>query len=119
MRCVGPTLTEQEIQDCQDQYAFHPELEETAEFYNLLSNPIRLKILHLLRERGAVCVCDLRDIFGVTAAAVSQHLAKLKAYRMVQSNKQGQTVFYSLTEHSLLRLVPVQSLPENPGSGVV
>lgn len=114
MRCVGPTLTEQEIQDCQEQYAFHPELEETAEFYNLLSNPIRLKIIHLLREQGAVCVCDLKDIFGVTAAAVSQHLAKLRAYRVVQSNKQGQTVFYSLTEHPLLRLVPAQPILENP-----
>ena len=114
MRCVGPTLTEQEIQDCQEQYAFHPELEETAEFYNLLSNPIRLKIIHLLREQGAVCVCNLKDIFGVTAAAGSQHLAKLRAYRVVQSNKQGQTVFYSLTEHPMLRLVPAQPILENP-----
>ena len=64
MRCVGPTLSEKEMQNLQDQYSFHPELEERAEFYNLISNPIRLKIIHLLREKEAVCVCDFKDIFG-------------------------------------------------------
>jgi DNA-binding transcriptional ArsR family regulator len=108
MRCVGPTLSDKELRDLQDQYSFNPEIEERAEFYNLISNPIRLKIIHLLREKEAVCVCDLKDIFGVTAAAVSQHLAKLKAHRIAKSVKQGQTVFYSLTEHPLLSLIPLQ-----------
>jgi len=105
---VGPTLSDKELRDLQDQYSFNPEIEERAEFYNLISNPIRLKIIHLLREKEAVCVCDLKDIFGVTAAAVSQHLAKLKAHRIAKSVKQGQTVFYSLTEHPLLSLIPLQ-----------
>ena len=108
MRCVGPTMSDKELRDLQDQYSFNPEIEERAEFYNLISNPIRLKIIHLLREKEAVCVCDLKDIFGVTAAAVSQHLAKLKAHRIAKSVKQGQTVFYSLTEHPLLSLIPLQ-----------
>ncbi len=105
MRCIGPTLDEDSLEHYQDKYAFHPELEERAEFYNLLSNPIRLKIIHLLREQGRICVCDLKDIFGVTAPAISQHLAKLKAHKVVHSVKQGQTVFYSLTEHPFLSLV--------------
>ena len=108
MRCVGPTLSDKELRDLQDQYSFNPEIEERAEFYNLISNPIRLKIIHLLREKEAVCVCDLKDIFGVTAAAVSRHLAKLKAHRIAKSVKQGQTVFYSLTEHPFLSLIPLQ-----------
>ena len=106
MKCIGPTLNEAEIEKYQEKYAFHPNLEEQAEFYNLLSNPIRLKIIHLLHEHGQVCVCDLKDIFGVTAAAISQHVAKFKAYKMVQSDKQAQTVFYSLTDHPFLRLIP-------------
>ncbi|MBC8259076.1 MAG: helix-turn-helix transcriptional regulator, partial [SAR324 cluster bacterium] len=56
---------------------------------------------------------DLRDIFGVTAAAVSQHLAKLKAYRIAKAEKQGQTVFYSLTEHPFLSLIPEQATSQN------
>ena len=60
----------------------------------------------------AVCVCDLKDIFSVTAAAVSQHLAKLKAHRIAKSVKQGQTVFYSLTDHPFLSLIPLQKLSQ-------
>jgi len=112
MRCVGPTLSDKELRDLQDQYSFNPEIEERAEFYNLISNPIRLKIIHLLREKEAVCVCDLKDIFSVTAAAVSQHLAKLKAHRIAKSVKQGQTVFYSLTDHPFLSLIPLQKLSQ-------
>ena len=112
MRCLGPTLSEKELQDLQDEYTFNPEIEERAEFYNLISNPIRLKIIHLLREKEAICVCDLKDIFGVTAAAVSQHLAKLKAHRIAKSTKQGQTVFYSLTDHPFLSLIPLQERAE-------
>jgi|TARA_B110000881_G_scaffold204986_1_gene207019 DNA-binding transcriptional ArsR family regulator len=112
MRCLGPTLSAKELQNLEEQYSFNPEIEERAEFYNLISNPIRLKIIHLLREKEAVCVCDLKDIFSVTAAAVSQHLAKLKAHRIAKSVKQGQTVFYSLTDHPFLSLIPLQKLSQ-------
>ncbi len=113
MRCVGPTLSEKELQKFQDQYSFHPDMEEQAEFYNLISNPIRLKIINILREKEAFCVCDLKDIFGVTAAAISQHLAKLKAHRIAKSVKQGQTVFYSLTDHPFLSLIPEKGTLKN------
>ena len=113
MRCVGPTLSEKELQKFQDQYSFHPDMEEQAEFYNLISNPIRLKIINILREKEAVCVSDLKDIFGVTAAAISQHLAKLKAHRIAKSVKQEQTVFYSLTDHSFLSLIPEKGTLKN------
>ena len=103
MHCVGPTLEEEKISLLRDRYEFAPELEEEAEWYSAVSHPVRLKILRILTEEGSVCVCDLRDILGVTTSAVSQHLARLKAYRFVSSKRDGQTVFYSLTEHSFLR----------------
>ena len=93
------------IKTLKDCYAFHPDLEETMEHYRLFSNPIRLKIIHLLKEHDTVCVCDLKEIFRVTAAAVSQHLAKLNTHRVVKSNKEGQTVFYFLTDHPMLGLI--------------
>ena len=103
MHCVGPTLGEEKISLLRGQYEFAPELEEEAEWYSAVSHPVRLKILRILTEEGSVCVCDLRDILGVTTSGVSQHLARLKAYRLVSSKRDGQTVFYSLTEHPFLR----------------
>ncbi len=104
--CIGPTLAEVDLKKCQETYGFYPELEEMAEFYNLISHPIRLKAIHLLRVFEEVCVCDLREIFGVTASSLSQHLAKLKAHKMVKSRKDAQTVFYSLTDNPLLETIP-------------
>jgi len=51
----GPTLDEKKLQDYQSRYGLCPELEDIAEFYSLISNPIRLKIVHLLREEPEVC----------------------------------------------------------------
>jgi len=78
MRCVGPTLLEKELQKFQDQYSFHPDMEEQAEFYNLISNPIRLKIINIFHEKEAVSVSDLKDIFGVTAAGYISAFGKIK-----------------------------------------
>ena len=105
MICVGPTLGEEKIAAIRGFYNYTPVLDEQAELHSALSNPMRLKMLAILRESGAVCVCDLRDIMGVTTSAVSQHLAKLKAYRLVSSRRDGQTVFYSLTEHPFLQWI--------------
>lgn len=109
MLCVGPTLTKKQIKAYQEKYGFSPALEDLSEFYGLFSNHIRLKIIYLLKEEQRVCVCDFRDILGVTSAAISQHLAKLKAHKVVQSVKQAQTVFYSLADHPFLELVIPES----------
>lgn len=109
MRCVGPTLPDDELKRLQEVFSFQPDIEEEAEFYSMLANPVRLKIFYLLREKKSLCVCDLKDILGVTASAVSQHLAKMKAYRFVTTDKQAQTVFYSLTDHPFLKRITLSS----------
>ena len=112
MICVGSTLSQEKIAALKAFYDYTPDLDEQVELHSALANPLRMRILAILRESGAVCVCDLRDIMGVTTSAVSQHLAKLKAYRLVSSRRDGQTVFYSLTEHPFLSW-----LEWEPGAG--
>lgn len=72
----------------------------------LAGNNVRLKILFLLYEENRLCVCDLSDILGMTVSAISQHLRKLKDRKLIQSEKEAQTIFYSLTEEyeKMLRL---------------
>jgi len=71
-----------------------------AQVLSLAGNEVRLKILFLLEEEGELCPCDLSDILGMTVPAVSQHLRKLKDAKVVQTRKDGQTIYYSLkTEH--------------------
>lgn len=63
----------------------------------LVGNNVRLKILFLLYEEKQLCVCDLSDILGMTISAVSQHLRKLKDRKLIETERQAQTIFYSLT----------------------
>lgn len=64
----------------------------------MAGNQVRLKILFLLFEENKLCVCDLSDILGMNISAVSQHLRKLKDRNFIETERQAQTIFYSLTK---------------------
>ncbi|WP_127125424.1 ArsR/SmtB family transcription factor [Pseudoflavitalea rhizosphaerae] len=72
----------------------------------LAGNEVRLKILYLLEEENELCPCDLSDILGMTIPAVSQHLRKLKDGGIVHTRKEGQTIYYSLTQENLKIVKP-------------
>jgi DNA-binding transcriptional ArsR family regulator len=72
----------------------------------LAGNEVRLKIIYLLEEEKELCPCDLSDILGMSVPAVSQHLRKLKDGNIVETRKEGQTIYYSLTKENLKILKP-------------
>jgi len=79
----------------------------------LAGNKVRLKILFLLYEENRLCVCDLSDILGMTIPAISQHLKKMKDRKLILSNKEAQTVFYSLTREYENMLMPFFNILED------
>jgi ArsR family transcriptional regulator, lead/cadmium/zinc/bismuth-responsive transcriptional repressor len=82
-------------------------LSQLSQILSLAGNEVRLKILYLLEQETQLCVCDLSDILQMTIPAVSQHLRKLKDGGVLQSRRQGQTLFYSLREEQLHILKPL------------
>ncbi len=70
--------------------------ETRAKVLKALAHPARLKIVDELSEHDEVCVCDLTDAVGSDMSTVSRHLAQLKNAGIVESEKQGQMVFYRL-----------------------
>lgn len=72
----------------------------------LAGNEARLKMLFLLEAEKELCPCDLADILGMSIPAVSQHLRKLKDGNIVETRKEGQTIYYSLTQENLKILKP-------------
>ena len=72
----------------------------------LAGNEARLKIVYLLEEEKELCPCDLADILGMSIPAVSQHLRKLRDGNIVETRKEGQTIYYSLTQENLRILKP-------------
>jgi DNA-binding transcriptional ArsR family regulator len=69
-------------------------LEQLSKGLGLAGNKVRLSILFLLYRSGKLCVCDLSDVLGMTIAAVSQHLRKLKDGGFVRTHRVGQTICY-------------------------
>lgn len=64
--------------------------------FNLAGNEVRLGILYLLYEEEKLCVCDLSDIMDMQIPAISQHLRKMKDGGIVEKNRVGAIVYYSL-----------------------
>ena len=85
-------------------------LRRMADHYSLLAGETRLKIITLLTGSGELCVCDLASVLEMTPAAVSQHLSRLRSGRLVQSRRDGMTIYYRMTEGS--DGLPTVRLPE-------
>lgn len=87
-------------------------LQQMAQHYALLGGETRLKILALLERVAELCVCDLASVLEMTPAAVSQHLSRLRAGRLVNSRRDGMTIYYRLSEDATKMVVsPKLDLP--------
>ena len=75
-------------------------IQQHATMHQMAVNETRLKILYALFSEDQLCVCDLTDILGISTPAVSQHLAKLRASNLIESKREAQRIFYSLSETS-------------------
>lgn len=71
--------------------------------FHALSDPLRLGILTLLRDRE-LCVCDLCDALSVAQSKLSFHLKILRLAGLVTSRQAGRWMYYSLNRPVLVRL---------------
>jgi DNA-binding transcriptional ArsR family regulator len=81
-------------------------VESSAAFLKLLSNPTRLLVLCNLIESER-CVGDLERDLDISQSALSQHLSKLRDEGIVKSEKQGQHVFYSISDSNVVDIINV------------
>ena len=68
---------------------------EVAATVSALANPKRLVVLCNLLA-GEKSVGELAEIVQLTQGALSQHLGKMRALRLVATRRDGQTIYYSL-----------------------
>jgi DNA-binding transcriptional ArsR family regulator len=85
-----------------------------------LANPIRLAILHILKD-GEKSVNELTDIIGISQSNLSQHLALMRQIGIVETRKQGTSIFYSVTNPKIneacdtVREILADQLKKNQG----
>ncbi|NBE08331.1 ArsR/SmtB family transcription factor [Paragemmobacter ruber] len=68
---------------------------EVAATLDAMANPKRLLVMCTLLK-GEKSVGDLAEIVNLSPAALSQHLGKMRALRLVATRRDGQTIYYSL-----------------------
>ncbi|MCQ2488845.1 MAG: metalloregulator ArsR/SmtB family transcription factor [Clostridia bacterium] len=70
---------------------------ELAELFKVFGDGTRVRILGALKDKE-MCVCDIADKVGMNKSAVSHQLKSLKMANMVKSRRDGQNIYYSLSD---------------------
>ena len=73
-----------------------------AEVCKIFSNPIRLKILYLLKENG-LSVTEIIQKTKLSQANVSQHISIMKAKDILSSERKGKNIYYSLNNQKIIK----------------
>lgn len=77
---------------------------EASELLKALSHETRLLILCLLTE-GEKSVTELEEVMSMPQAAVSQQLARLRLDGLVQTRREGRTIFYSIASSEVSKII--------------
>lgn len=80
------------------------ELFDLAELFKVFGDSTRIKILYVLFE-SEMCVCDIAQVLKMTVSAISHQLRILKQARLVKYRKEGKSVFYSLSDDHIKKML--------------
>ena len=69
---------------------------DVAQFFKVLADEARLKMLWLLFNHRELCVCDLMEALEITQSKASRHLATLRHAGLVADRRDGAWSHYSL-----------------------
>jgi DNA-binding transcriptional ArsR family regulator len=79
---------------------------EAATFLKSMANDRRLIVLCEL-VKGEKTVGELEAVAGLSQSALSQHLARLREAKLVATRRESQTIYYSLANAGVKRLLDV------------
>lgn len=77
---------------------FEEKAEQAAQMLKALSNEKRLMILCKLLEHGEMSVNSLMGDVGLSQSALSQHLARMREEKIVDTRRDAQQIFYRVTD---------------------
>ena len=69
--------------------------ERSLEAVLAMIEPTRCRILALLGQRARLCVGDIAKCFKISRPAISHHLKILKTSGLVETEREGQEIYYS------------------------
>ena len=82
---------------------------DVADFFKVLGDETRLKILFLLLD-GAMCVMCISERTGMSQSAVSHQLAILRKANLVKVVRDGKQQIYSISDEHVRLVVDMAEL---------
>ncbi len=82
----------------------HPVHEVKASLFRVLGHPARVRILELLRD-GERSVGALQAELELDSSGTSQHLAALRRIGLVESRREGTSVYYRVDDQRVFDLL--------------
>ena len=86
------------------------QINSVSNLFSILSHPLRIKILWLLKKKKSLNVNQIQADLKISQSNVSQHLSLLKANKLVVEERKGKEVFYSLKESKKISKVLISAI---------
>lgn len=94
------------IREAREKALSAAECERAAALFKTMGDPNRLRIVWALSE-GEMCVCDLAALLDCSESAVSHQLRLLRQMALVSNRRQGQVLYYRLSDDHVHALIHV------------
>lgn len=76
-----------------------------ANLFRVVGHPARVRILEILRDEGERSVGALQRDLELDSGGTSQHLAALRRIGLVESRREGTSVFYRVRDERVFELL--------------
>ena len=83
-----------------------PVYQAKAELFRILGHPVRVRTLELLRD-GERTVGGLQEALGLDSSGTSQHLGLLRKNGILESRREGTSVYYRIKDPRVSQLLTV------------
>ena len=102
--CEETEVYEDAVEQVRSQLPQDEVLYDLAELFKIFGDSTRVKILYALLE-AELCVCDIAKLMDVSQSAVSHQLRVLKGSKLVKFRREGKTLYYSLADEHVFRIL--------------
>jgi len=82
-------------------------LRQMAEKLKVIAHPVRLCIVRGLWRKGCCNVTFMQECLGVPQSTVSQHLGKLRQAGIIEGQRQGLEICYSLKDPLVEKILAI------------
>ena len=79
-------------------------LYDMSEILKAISDPLRLKILYLLKN-GELCACHIDSTLDKPQSTISHHLSILKKSNLLNWRKKGKWTYFSLANPKIIEQI--------------